>query len=251
MTEFDVDRYLARIGITDRPPADVASLDLLQQAHLRTVPFENVDVFNGVPVTTAVTSSYSKIVERGRGGWCFELNGAFGALLIELGFDVAYLGAAVLFNGPTVVIDHVTLEVNVDRPYLVDVGFGDSFITPLDINRAGPQDGGSGVFELIPSPQGTTLTRHDEAGVPVPQYRYKRLAREMPEFEETSQRLQDDKTTHWHEKAVATRLLDQGADRISLTGTTLTRTIEGVRSETDVGESATGDVLVKEFGIRP
>jgi len=249
MTEIDVDRYLARIGIAERPPTDFASLQRLQQAHLRTVPFENVDVFNGVAVTTDVHSSFAKVVERHRGGWCFELNGVFGALLTELGFDVSYLGAAALFNGPTAVIDHVTLEVMIDRPYLVDVGFGDSFITPLDINAAGPQEDDAGVFELIPSPQGTTLTRHDDAGVPAPQFRFKRLARELPEFEETSQRLQDDKTTIWHERAIATRLLDQGADRISLTGTKLTRTIGGVRTETDVAAESVVEVMADEFGI--
>ena len=126
-----------------------------------------------------------------------------------------------MLSGPNAVIDHLTLEVALDQPYLVDVGFGDSFIRPLRLNQSGPQDGGSGTFEFIASSQGTTLTRHDADGFPEPQYRFKRTHRTIDDFAIPSDALQRDKSLRWHTKAIATRLLGNGADRVSLTGTCL------------------------------
>ena len=95
------------------------------------VPFENLDVFHRRGVQTGAEWSVPKIVARGRGGWCFELNGAFASLLEALGYQVTRFAATVLLptstgSGPSPIPTHLTLQVDLDRPYLVDVGFGDS-----------------------------------------------------------------------------------------------------------------------------
>ena len=97
---MDVDRYLDRIGYTGPIRLDVACLEALQRAHMTAAPFENLDVSRGRPVRTDVEWGLDKVVDRRRGGWCFELNGAFSVLLEALGFSVTRLGAAVLRNGP-------------------------------------------------------------------------------------------------------------------------------------------------------
>ncbi len=242
-------RYLNRIGVPTKLDPNFETLSQLMRAHLATVPFENLDVYRGVPVDTDIGTSIDKIVAQGRGGWCFELNGAFAWLLDAVGFDVALLGAAVLLNGPSAVIDHLTLEVTLDQPYLVDVGFGDSFITPLRLNQAGPQDGGSGTFEFMASSQGTTLTRHEADGFPAPQFRFKRTHRHLEEFAVPSGTLQTDKSLHWHQKPIATRLTGKGPDRISLTGTKLARTVDGVTESETIDEDEVASVLLREFGI--
>lgn len=206
--EVPVDRYLAHLGFTATPKVDFDTLRALQLAHLRSVPFENLDVYRGIAVTVDPRDAFTKILDHGRGGWCFELNGAFALLLEALGFSVIRLGAAVLLGGPTQVIDHLCLEVTLDEPYLVDVGFGDGFVLPIPLNRPGPHDGGVGRFELIPSPQGTTLTREID-GVPAPQYRFKRVAHSLGDFEPASNRLQTDKTLVWHSRAFATRMVPE------------------------------------------
>jgi N-hydroxyarylamine O-acetyltransferase len=249
LDSLDVDAYLVRIGLRAAPSIDAAGLAELQLAHLRTVPFENIDVYDGIEVRTDLAWSINKVINRRRGGWCFEVNGAFAALLQALGFDVTMLGAAVLLDGPNAVVDHLTLEVTLDSAYLVDVGFGNSFITPLDLNRSGPQDGGSGTFELIDSPQGQTLTRHDEAGVPVPQYRYKRNVRVLTDFDESSARLQSDRSLHWSQKPFATRLLDEGADRITLLRDRVTIVRGGVSSETPVTADEWDSALAEHFSM--
>lgn len=247
---LDVDAYLQRIGIDDRPAPDLEALTQLQRAHMTHVPFEALDVFDRVPVRTDREWSIDKVVNQRRGGWCFELNGAFSALLIELGFDASLLGAAVLLDGPSVVVDHAMIEVPIDgTAYLVDVGFGDGFATPLELNRAGPQDGLVATFEFIPSSQGLTLTRHDADGVPEPQYRFKRTVRSVEEFAPASNMLWEDTSLHWSTKPFATRLVNGGPERISLLSDRLKRTTPDSETTEPVDQDEWNGVLLEHFGI--
>lgn len=211
--------YLDRIAYVGSPSVDLETLTALQRAHLTAVPFENIAVWRDEPVRVTTDWSLPKILERGQGGWCFELNGAFAALLESLGFTVRRLGAAVLLDGPNQVVDHLALEVQLDVPYLVDVGFGESFVKPLLISSRDPQDGGAGWFQFIDSAQGLTMTKldgEDGKGTPVPQYRFRRVAHTMEDFVEASERLRTDRTLHWSTKPFATRLIDGGPRRVTL-----------------------------------
>ncbi len=245
----DVDAYLRRIGFDGTIAIDHATLTALQLAHLTTVPFENLDVVAGTPVRTTLDWSIDKVVNRGRGGWCFEVNGAFSALLDALGFEVRLLGAAVLLDGPNKIIDHLTLEVTLDRPHLVDVGFGESFIQPLDLTQSGPQTDGTGTYEFMGSSQGTTLTRHDDSGMPVPSYRFTRVSRTLEEFTPASNLLSSDPTLHWQTKPFATRLIDHGPDRITLLKDRLKVVVDDQPSETRVRPDDWDDVLRANFGL--
>ena len=245
---MDTDEYLEWIGYGGTPAVDFTTLAQLQRLHMTAVPFENLFVTQGIRVTTDSESSFDKIVHEGRGGWCFELNGAFGALLEAIGFRVTRLGAAVLLGGPSTVIDHLVLEVVADEPYLVDVGFGESFIQPLALNRAGPQDGGNGTYELIGSPHGTTLTRHLD-GVPKPEYRFKRVALTLDDFTPISDSLQTDPDKHWRSKPFATRLLDGGPDRITVTRNARKIVRNGHTDEHPLEGDEWQEELVKWFGF--
>lgn len=245
---LDVDAYLSRIGFAGEPALDLETLEALQRAHLTAVPFENLHVTSGIGVRTDLAWSVPKIVEEGRGGWCFENNGAFAALLEALGFAVSRLGAAVLLAGPNQLIDHLAIEVRLDQAYLVDVGFGDSFIRPLRLNEVGPQDGGTGTFEFVPSAQGTTLTEHDD-GVPSARYRFKRVDRQLSDFDSASQRLQTDPALHWSQKPFATRLLDGGPDRVTLLSDRLKVRRGEMWTETPVPEAEWAPTLREWFGM--
>jgi N-hydroxyarylamine O-acetyltransferase len=245
---MDVGEYSEWIGFGGTPRVDLATLTQLQQLHMTAVPFENLHITQGIHVTTDAESAYDKIVRQGRGGWCFELNGAFGALLEAIGFEVRLLGAAVLLDGPSKVIEHLALEVVVDEPYLVDVGFGDSFIRPLALNRAGPQDGGNATYELIPSPQGTTLTRHVD-DLPAPEYRFKRVALTLDDFTAVSDSMQVDPDKSWRSKPFATRLLDGGPDRVTVRREVIKVTRDGVVDERPLHGNEWEQELIDWFGF--
>ena len=209
-------RYLNRIGLSEAPPVDVDGLELLQRAHLTEVPFENLDVYAGRGVGTGLDWSLPKIVDRRRGGWCFELNGAFSGLLRALGFDVRRLGATVLLPHASSYVSHLTLEVTLDVPYLVDVGFGDTFIKPLRLDLEEPQDGGCGSFVIASDADGRTLFLVEDDGSLSPQYRFGPGEWALEDFSTASERLQAEPSLSWTESRFATRLLSGGPDRVTL-----------------------------------
>ena len=250
---LQVERYLTRLGIERRPPPTVEGIGSLMTAHLVAVPFENLDVYWQRGVSVDVEGSVSKIVDAGRGGWCFELNGAFAWLLQQLGFDLRLLGAAVLLGGPNRVIDHMALEVTIQgRPHLVDVGFGDGFTSPLPLNVGGDQvlNGGNDRFGLIPGAEGTTLVRYRDV-VPEAQFRFRRVSLAIDDFGPASQRLYADPDGNFRQGPVVSRLLGHGPDRVTLTTDRL-RLVRGGRTidvAVEGGSRAWFDHLRNWFGI--
>jgi N-hydroxyarylamine O-acetyltransferase len=142
---MDVERYLERIDVRWPLPSTAETLRELQRAHLLHVPFESYDCALGRPVTVDPASNFAKIVERRRGGFCFELNGLFGFLLDALGFEVTYLSARPFVVGresdAEPEFSHLALLVPADgERWLVDVGFGDGAMEPLRLDETADQE---------------------------------------------------------------------------------------------------------------
>ncbi|MBM7564138.1 N-hydroxyarylamine O-acetyltransferase [Paenibacillus sacheonensis] len=121
--------YLERIAYEGPVDGSAEMLALLQQAHLLAVPYENLDILNGVPLSLDPERLWDKIVLRRRGGYCFELNAMFSWLLQELGFSVTNLVAR-FWRDETLLPPkrrHHVLKVEAEgRSYLCDVGVGGS-----------------------------------------------------------------------------------------------------------------------------
>ncbi|MDD3836962.1 MAG: arylamine N-acetyltransferase [Phenylobacterium sp.] len=134
MRAADIDAYLARIGYAGELNANLATLRALHRAHLLAVPYENLDVQLGRPLTTDPAAAFDKIVRRRRGGWCYEMNGAFGLVLEALGFPVTRLAGAVLREllGADNLASHLVLKVDLEETWLADVGYGDGPIEPFE-----------------------------------------------------------------------------------------------------------------------
>ena len=135
---MNLERYFERIGYAGSTRPDHGTLRALHTAHVLHVPFENLDVQLGHPLTTEVPAAYAKIVERRRGGWCYEQNGLLGWALAELGFEVTRIAGAVMrqVNGEATAASHLCLLVRVPgsgREHLVDVGFGGSLLEPIEV----------------------------------------------------------------------------------------------------------------------
>lgn len=139
--------YLDRIGLASAPTPthvpDLATLRAVHRAHAEAIPYEDLDVQLGVPVSRAPQAAYDKIVTRKRGGWCYEMNGLLGWALEEIGFDVTRLAGAVAreITGDQAVGNHLVLIVMLDKPWLVDAGFGDGLIEPVPLQEGAFENG--------------------------------------------------------------------------------------------------------------
>ncbi len=142
---MNVHAYLARIGLTERPEPNLSGLRALHRAHLTAIPYENLDVQLGRTVTTSPDAAVVKVVERRRGGWCYEMNGTFGWALKELGFDVTRATGAVMREamGDAAEGNHLVLKVALaEGTYLADVGFGDGPRDPIRVTPGAFQSAG-------------------------------------------------------------------------------------------------------------
>lgn len=148
---MDIKAYLKRINYHGSPAPTAEVLRALQVAHLLSVPFENLSIHAAEPIVLDDEALFRKIVERRRGGFCYEANGLFAALLRALGFEVQMLSAEVAnaegsFSQP---FDHMALLVTLDERWLVDVGFGDSFREPLRLDETAAQTQGNRAYRIL------------------------------------------------------------------------------------------------------
>ena len=148
---MDIDAYLARIDYDGPRAATPDVLRSLHEHHLLSVPFENLDIHLGREIVADEQRILDKVVRQRRGGFCYELNGAFAALLRGLGFEVDLLSARVAHGdgtfGPE--FDHMTLLVRAGgERWLADVGFGECFLHPLRLDERGEQRDPAGTFRI-------------------------------------------------------------------------------------------------------
>jgi N-hydroxyarylamine O-acetyltransferase len=147
---MNIQAYLDRIGYKGKREVSVAVLRDLHQAHILSVPFENLDIHYGKQISLVVDSIYRKVVEKKRGGFCYELNFLFHCLLRELGFESRIIAARIFDSqgvlGPP--FDHMCLLVELEHLWLVDVGFGDLFLHPVALNEHTIQTDGRNYFKV-------------------------------------------------------------------------------------------------------
>ena len=171
---MNIKAYLERINYHGSLAPTAETLRKLQVAHLLTVPFENLSIHAHQPIVLEDDALFAKIVERRRGGFCYEANGLFASLLRALGFEVAMLSAGVANAegdfGPD--FDHMALMVTLEQRWLVDVGFGDSFREPLLLDERGEQVQGSRAYSILPDDDHLILMRRDDGDEWKAQYRF-------------------------------------------------------------------------------
>lgn len=151
MSGLDVAAYLERLDVQARGEPSIDALRVLHRAHVERVPYENLDIQLGRPTSVDPVEAAGRIV-RGRGGYCFHLNGSFSALLRELGYAVTrHLGGVqrIAEDGARVNGGHMALTVRglsdetcPDGVWFVDVGLGSALHEPVPLRegelRQGP-----------------------------------------------------------------------------------------------------------------
>ncbi|EST38356.1 hypothetical protein N566_07865 [Streptomycetaceae bacterium MP113-05] len=249
MDEAAVAAYLERIGARRPPGATAEALRDLHRRHLTAVPFENLSIHLREEIVLTDEALVTKIVGVRRGGFCYELNGAFAALLEALGYRVARLGARVFSGGrPGIPYDHLALRVEAEDGslWLADVGFGKHSHHPLDLTEIGEQHEPGGTFHLVPTAEGDLDVLHGGG----PQYRLEQRARELGDFEAGCWYNRTSPRSHFTRSLVCSRLTEEGG-RVTLGGRTLVFSApNGEREERNL--TGRGDVLAAyrdHFGI--
>jgi N-hydroxyarylamine O-acetyltransferase len=234
---MDVQAYLQRIDYQGSLTLDIDLLRSLHRAHLFTVPFENLDIPLRREFVCDEGRILRKIVNEKRGGFCYELNGAFGALLRALGFRVTLLSCRVARQdgsyGPE--FDHLALRVDLDEPWLADVGFGDCFPEPLRLGSRLEQEQTGRVYRLT-SRMTSTASADAVFGLEVmaegrwkKEYAFTLQPRELSDFAGMCHYHQTSPESHFTRQRICSLATPEG--RITLSDEKLIETREGSRQE--------------------
>ncbi|MCF2125640.1 arylamine N-acetyltransferase [Strepomyces sp. STD 3.1] len=265
MDSAQVDAYLRRLGAEYPARPTLDALRALHLLHLRAVPFENLSVHLGEEIVLEEGRLLDKVVGGRRGGFCYELNGLFGALLAALGYEVTMLAARVYGDGGRLGIpyDHMVLLVRtVDGgDWLADVGFGAHSHGPLAFAERAEQEDPGGTFRVVEAGPDAAGVRGAEAtaraadldvlreGRPV--YRVDVRPRVLDDFVTGAWWHSTSPRSHFLQSTVCSRITEDGG-RITLSGRRLTATAPGGdREERELGTDEEVLTAYREhFGIR-
>lgn len=249
--------YLARINYSGPTAPTLENLRAIHHAHMLAVPFENLDISLGREIVVDEAAFLRKVVDLRRGGFCYELNGAFAALLRDLGFDVTLLSARVSradgSEGPE--FDHLALRIdlpgsaqNEAGPWLADVGFGESFLEPLRIQTEIEQQDPAGLFRIAESGERLQM----EKAVPEGwrrQYSFTLEPRRLEQFAGMCRYHQTSPKSSFTQNRLCTLATPGG--RVTLSEMKLIVTRNGKREERELAsEEQRATALEELFGIR-
>jgi N-hydroxyarylamine O-acetyltransferase len=244
---LDLLAYLDRIAYTGPLAPTLEVLRNLHRAHLFSVPFENLDIAAGRKILCDENACIDKIVERRRGGFCYELNGAFAALLRAIGFQVTLLSARVPredgSDGPE--FDHLALKIDLDEPWLADVGFGDSFLEPLELRSGveGSHDGRR--YRVVDAGNSLSMERAERDGIWKRQYSFTLTPRSLKDFAAMCHYHQTSPESPFTRKIVCSQATNDG--RITVADRRLILIRNGTREEQLLASDEERSAALKKY----
>jgi N-hydroxyarylamine O-acetyltransferase len=246
---LNLDAYLKRINYDGPRDATRQTLFALHRAHLLAVPFENLDIHLGRPIILGENAHFEKIVTHRRGGFCFEQNGLFAAILRQMGFKVTLMEARVQpgIGGSGIAFGHLTLLVEVNNRWLVDVGFGEGFIDPLRMDFPAAQvQAGNRAFRVTHNNTQGTYAMKDERWHD--QYVFFFEPRQLEDFAEGCHFHQTSPLSGFTQKRVCSIATPQGRKTISDHRFIVTE--NGAREERPIADDSDFHALLREhFGM--
>ena len=248
--DFTLDRYFARIGFAPPPRFDAAALAAMMRAQLFAVPFENLDVRAGREISLEPAAIVAKILDRRRGGYCYEVNGLFAMALTALGIPWRFVAARPMFYPARRPRTHMALIVEIDGvSWLCDLGFG-SFgpRAPMrldDLDRTVEVDGER--FRLRRETDGVFVFSALADGAWADQYGFDLSPQEWIDF------LPANYLNSHHPEAIFVRMDVvvgfHARGRTVLAGDTLKHIVDGVTATTPVAPEDRARILEAEFGL--
>lgn len=255
MSQLDLDAYFARIGYAGPRTPEFSTVQAIHALHPAAIPFEGLDPLLGRRVALDLASLQAKLVHGRRGGYCFEQNALFAAVLAALGLAATELGARVRWmappdhHGPRT---HMLLHVDFpEGPYLLDVGFGGYLLSaPVRLEHALEQSTPSGTVRVMADGPSWTMQAKLQTG-------WQDLYRFTLEPQLPADHMVGNWFTSAHPESIFTnnllvqRLAPEG--RINLLNNRLTlRGYDGVAEErTLTGPGELREVLETVFAITP
>ena len=244
----DLAAYLERVGVPGPLRPDLPTLRALHAAHMGAIPFENASVLFGEPIDLDADAFVHKLGVLRRGGFCYELNGAFATLLRSIGYDVELLEARVYNDGALGPRhDHLALRVTLDQPWLVDVGFGYSFLEPLRLSAGIDQIDPAGPFRFLPVNGGFDVEWRHRDGRWVPHYWLDPTPTVLDAFADACRFQQTSPDSPFIEHWICSLSTPIGAT--TLVGGHFVATDGATRDERDVTDDEVIDILASTFGI--
>ncbi len=235
---MNLDAYFERIAYDGPTTPDVETLCGLHRAHLLAVPFENLDIHLKRPIVLDEARLFEKIVYQRRGGFCYEHNAVFAAVLRGLGFEVemleARVGAKNWDSGKP--YNHMTLLVTLDERWMPDVGYGDSFMDPLRLDYPGEQAQANGVFRVLHDETEGVYARQTQSGDWHDEYRFRLEPRRLEDFEPGCRFNQYSPRSHFTQQRICSLATPTG--RITLSDHRFIVTENGQRTEYDLDSEA-------------
>jgi N-hydroxyarylamine O-acetyltransferase len=246
---MDIDAYLSRIKYSGPRDPTEETLREIHRAHVLTVPFENLDVHLGRAIVLDNEKLFDKIVRQGRGGFCYELNGSFAALLRALGYEVDMLSARVYLDDKLrPEFDHMVLLVHLEERWFADVGFGALFMEPLRMDSTESQTQREYLYRIKQYRNSWKLSARKTGDPWKAIYRFTTKPRRLEDFADMC---------HWHQTSprswhtqnrVCTRATAEG--RITLWDTKLVITSDENRNEQAISaKEEYNNALRIHFGI--
>jgi N-hydroxyarylamine O-acetyltransferase len=246
-----VQKYLDRISYTGSHKPNLATLRKLHRQHLLSIPFENLSIIEHQHINLDLAELSEKILDRGRGGFCFELNGLFFKLLEVMGFTARMVSARVLNSaggfGPE--YDHMAIIVSLDDDWLVDVGFGNNFLEPVAILSDKEYFDDEGFFKVERhGPDKLALMRSSDGEHYTSTYIFTIRKSNIEDFNEMCEYHQTSPHSLNTRKLICTMAVHGG--RKTLSGTTFSIRDGGSRSKIPLADGIeVQKVLSEQFGI--
>ncbi|MCL2631574.1 MAG: arylamine N-acetyltransferase [Coriobacteriia bacterium] len=248
----DLDAYLKRIGLEgEEIPLTREGLDKVIWAHLSSVPFENIDLFDyDLVVDFGIEELFDKVVTRHRGGYCFELNAIFMALLTALGFEVYPIGVRIVSGGEAFIpaIAHRSSIIVIDdKRYFADVGFGMTSAAggSICVDDTEEQQVRDTVFHVEDRPNNhKIIMRHKEEG-PATEFLF--IPDPFPAVDFVAYNYMMARTG-FRNKRIANLRTEDGA--LSVDGNIFRKTINGERIETPIENAEEAmKILTEVYGM--
>lgn len=247
LTETQVQAYLRRIGYDGALDRSVDTLRALQRAHVFAVPFENLDIHLGRPMPVDVGHAYDKVVTHHRGGYCYELNPLFQALLSALGHDATVAAGQILLREERQSFDHVATIVHLEEDWLVDVGYGrQPPLMPIGGHDGQEFSNENGVF-AIQHRDGGYVVMVSADGAYQDLYSFDTTPRTLWEFEPRSQWVQTSPRSVFTKAPLCTLPVDDG--RVTISGLSFIESVGGTTDVREITAEERGEILRAVFGI--